>query len=330
MVTISDIAKLANVSRTTVSRVLNNSGYVSETARERVHKAIKETGYVPSEQAKSLRTKRTQVIGVILPKISTETASRVVDGIDAELSPRGYQILLANANLQIEKEIEQMKLLQSRRVDGIILLATNIENKLLDAIKELKIPLVALGQDIPDVSSVVYDDYHAAKQLTEVMIEKGHNRIGFIGVNESDRAVGMLRKKGYLDAMHKYRLPVETSWVQKGIFDIQTGYVAVKKILEASKTPPTAIFAVTDRLAIGALEYLKEKDIKVPDQMAISGIGASEISKYVTPPLTTVDYHNEKAGMRVAALLLDEIENNIEKKRKLSMDYRLIIRDSLR
>ncbi|MBM7096773.1 MULTISPECIES: LacI family DNA-binding transcriptional regulator [Alteribacter] len=330
MVTILDIAKLADVSRTTVSRVLNDSGYVSEKARSRVLEAIEQTGYIPSEQAKSLRTKKTKVIGVILPKISTETASRVVNGIDDILREKGYQILLSNANLQVDKEIEQMKLLESRRVDGIILLATNIQQKLLSAIKELKVPLVALGQDIPDVPSVVYDDYHAAKDLTNAIIDRGHKRIGFIGVPETDRAVGYLRKEGYLDAMNEKGLAVEKSWIQKGKFDIESGRRAMKRILSESKEVPTATFAVTDRLAIGAMEFLKEQHISVPDEMAMAGIGASEISSYITPPLTTVDYNNENAGMETAKLLLEKINGNAGKMRKLSMDYRLMIRDSLR
>ncbi|WP_026688506.1 LacI family DNA-binding transcriptional regulator [Alteribacter aurantiacus] len=330
MVTILDIAKLAEVSRTTVSRVLNDSGYVSDKARVKVLEAIEQTGYVPSEQAKSLRTKKTKVIGVILPKISTETASRVVDGIDHVLSEKGYQILLANANLQVEKEIEQLKLLESRRVDGIILLATNLEEKLLKAIADLNVPLVALGQDVPGIPSIVYDDYRSAKELTETIISKGHKHIGFIGVYETDEAVGKVRKQGYMDAMKDHGLVIEEAWIQKGKFDIESGYDAMKKILSNSNHTPTATFAVTDRLAIGAMEYLKEKQIVIPDQMAIAGIGASEISKYVSPRLTTVDYNNENAGMETARLLLDQLNGSEEKMRKLSMDYRLIVRDSLR
>src|SRR4051794_22260656 len=114
MITINEIAQRANVSRTTVSRVINNSGYVSEEVKRRVSKVIEETGYVPSENAKSLRTKKTKVIGVILPKISTDTSSRLVKGLDEIFAKEGYQILLANTNLVPEKEIEYLRLLKSR------------------------------------------------------------------------------------------------------------------------------------------------------------------------------------------------------------------------
>jgi LacI family sucrose operon transcriptional repressor len=327
--TIKDIAEMANVSRTTVSRVLNNSGYVSEEVRKRILKIIEETGYVPSEHAKSLRTKRTKVIGVILPKISTETSSRLVSGIDEVLAEKGYQILLANTNLEKEKEIEYINLLKVRQVDGIILVATNINDDLVRVIHQLNIPLVVVGQEIPGVSNVLYDDYNVAREITSLFIKRGHKKIAFIGVDESDRAVGYLRKKGYLDVMAEHGLPVENEWVQKGVFDIESGYEAMKRIMENAKNRPTATFAVTDRLAIGAMKYLKEKGYSLPEEMALAGIGASEISNYVTPTLTTVDYLNKEAGREAAKLILNNILQNDKSIKKITLNYRLLIRDSI-
>lgn len=320
---------MANVSRTTVSRVINHSPNVSEVARKRVLKAIEETGYIPSEQAKSLRTKKTKVIGVILPTISTETSSKLVSGMDEVLVQHGYQILLANTNLQMEKEIEYLQLLKVRQVDGIILAATNVDDRLIKEIHQLKKPTVVIGQEIPGVSNVLYDDYHAAKDLVSLMIEKGHNKIAFIGVDESDVAVGILRKKGYLDAMKENGFAIEDQWIQKGIFNIESGYVAMKEIMNTSKSVPTAVFAVTDRLALGAVQYLKEIGLSIPEDMAIAGIGASELSKYVSPALTTVDYLNRQAGRVAAELILEEIEQEENSMKKVVLDYRLIERNSL-
>lgn len=328
LITIKDIAVMANVSRTTVSRALNNSGYVSEEARERIDKVIEETGYMPSEQAKSLRTKKTKVIGVILPTIQTETSSKIVSGIDTVLSKDGYQILLANTNLDKEKEIEYLNLLKVRQVDGIILIATNTETPLIKKIQELKIPVVIIGQEIEGITSVSYDDYHASRELTAFLLNKGHRRIAFIGVNETDRAVGYLRKKGFFDEMEANDMPVESDWVQEGVFDIESGHNAMNRIMTNAVKIPTATFAVTDRLAIGAISYLKNSGLNVPADMAIVSIGASEISQYVDPSLTTIDYHNEKAGREAAKQILSLISsgNSIE---KIILDYRLIIRDSV-
>lgn len=328
LITIMDIAKMAGVSRSTVSRVLNRSGYVSEEARKRVEKVIEETGYVPSEFAKSLRTKKTKVIGVILPTIQTETPSRIVTGLGRELSKHGYQILLANTDHDVKKELEYLDLLKNRQVDGIVLIATNREPELIQKIKELGIPVVMIGQKAEGVMYVTYDDYHAARELTKLFIQKGHEKIAFIGVDEADHAVGFLRKKGFYDEMNVHGFTVEKEWVQEGIFDIDSGHEAMKRIMNDSIEKPTATIAVTDRLAIGAMYYLKKQGIKIPEDMAIAGIGASEMSQYMNPPLTTVDYQNEKAGEESARQILASIDTKPLQK-KIILDYRLIIRDSV-
>ena len=329
MLTIKEIAQRANVSRTTVSRVLNNSGYVSEKARSAVLKVIEETGYVPSQHAKSLRTKKTKVIGVILPKISTETSSRLVKGIDEILSESGYQILLANTNLTPEKEIENLRLLKSRHVDGIILSATNTEPELMEEIRHLTIPFVAVGQNMPGFSHVVFDDYRAAKDAVQALIKKGHREIAFIGVSESDPAVGGLRKRGYLDAMKESGLPVEERWVRTGIFDMESGKTCMKEIMEASGQKPTAVVAVTDRLAIGAIQHLKELGLSIPGDFAVVGMGASELSQFITPSLSTIDFMIEEAGKEAASLILKMLDDSEGKSIKRKVEHRFLQRDSI-
>lgn len=328
MITIKDIAKMANVSRSTVSRFLNSSGYVSEDARKRIDKVIEETGYMPSEYAKSLRTKKTKVIGVILPTIQTETSSKIVTGLGKELSKQGYEILLANTNLDKEKEMEYLDLLRVRQVDGIVLIATNTETELVNKIKGLTIPFVIVGQEVDGITSISYNDYDASRELTSTLIERGHEQIAFIGVDESDRAVGYFRKKGYLEEMAAAGLHVEETWMQEAVFDIDSGYDAMHAILTHAKHQPTAVFAVTDRLAVGAMTYLKQNGYRIPEEMAIAGIGASEISQYVDPPLTTVEYYNEAAGAEAGRQMLVMLQSE-KNQQKIVLDYRLIIRESV-
>ncbi|MEW9108531.1 MAG: LacI family DNA-binding transcriptional regulator [Cytobacillus gottheilii] len=329
MITIKEIAERASVSRTTVSRVLNNNGYVSDDVKKRVLKVIEETGYIPSENAKSLRTKKTKVIGVILPKISTETSSRLVKGLDEVFAKEGYQILLTNTNLVPEKEIEYLRLLKSRHVDGIILSATIINQALIEEINGLKSPFVTVGQQVSDISNVLFDDYQASKDLVNLMIKKGYKHIAFIGVDEEDRSVGYLRKAGYLDAIKENNLPIEDYWVQKGIFDVDSGYYSMSEIMKNSKQKPDAVIAVTDRLAIGAMQYIKEAGLSIPDDIAVAGMGASELSRFVSPSLTTIDFSIEEVGREAADLLLEQINgrNSYEKNRKVK--YRLIERSSI-
>ncbi|KON84520.1 DNA-binding protein [Rossellomorea marisflavi] len=328
MPTIKEVAKMAEVSSATVSRFLNNSGYVGEEARKRILKVIEETGYVPSENAKSLRTKQTKVIGVILPKISTETSSRLVRGLDEVLAKEGYQILLANSGLSAEKEIEHLRLLKSRDVDGIILSATTNGAGLKAEIQRLDIPVVVVGQEVDDTPNVIFDEYQAAKDMVKHLIDHGHERIGFIGVSEEDPAVGVLRKKGYLQAMQERNLPIEESWIEKGIFDVESGAVAMERMMGAA-IPPTAVFAVTDRLAIGAMNYVKSIGLRIPEDIAFAGIGASELSRYITPSLTTMDYQNKESGRVAAGLILEAIKSGGNSPEKRLINVRLLQGDSV-
>ncbi len=328
MTTINDIAKMANVSRTTVSRALNNSGYVSEDVRKKIMSIVEETGYMPSVSAKSLRTKRSGVIGIILPRISTETASRLVNGINDVLSKQGFQILLTDTELQKDKEIEYIRLLKSRQVDGIILSATNINDELLQTIQDVDLPFVSLGQDFPGVTSVVYDDYAASVDVTNMLIQKGYDKIAFIGVGEEDPSVGYERKQAYLQTMAKHDLSVHDHWVEMGDFSIDSGYEGMKRILQNNDAQPNAVFAVTDRMAIGAMEYLKEQGYRIPEDIAVTGIGASVMSKYVSPSLTTVDYFNKEAGEEAARALVGQLQGKNTSK-KIKNSYRLILRDSV-
>ncbi|WP_043930264.1 LacI family DNA-binding transcriptional regulator [Bacillus sp. EB01] len=329
MITIKEIAERANVSRTTVSRVINNSGYVSEDAKNRVLKVIEETGYIPNEYAKSLRTKRTKVIGVILPKISTETSSRLVKGLDENLAKEGYQILLTITNLDPKKEIEYLRLLKSRHVDGIILSATNINEVLIEEIYQLNIPFVTVGQHIPGLANVLFDDYQASKDMVNFFVGKGHKNIAFIGVDEKDRSVGYLRKKGYLDSLEEHKLPVEQNWVQKGRFDVESGYDSMKAIIENAKQKPSAVLAVTDRLAIGAIQYIKEKELSVPNDIAVAGMGGSELSRYSSPALTTIDFSIEDAGREAAGLLMKQISGENCQNVIKTINHRLFNRSSI-
>ena len=328
MTTIKEIAKLANVSSSTVSRVLND-GYVSDEVRRRVLKIIEETGYVPSEHAKSLRTKRTNVIGVVLPRLNTEASIRTVNALNDELAKEGYQIILANTNLKQEKEIENINLLKSRQVDGMILFATNRNRRLTDEIRQLNIPLIAIGQEIPDVSIVVNDDYGAAREMTDRLIAQGHERIGFIGVTEDDHAVGYLRKQGYLDSLKAHRLEIKEEWTAEAHFDFDSGYQAMKSIREQSVHLPTAVFAATDTIAVGAMQYLKEQHFSIPEDIALVGTGNSNIGQYLDPALTTIDFQNADTGREAARLLLHHIQHPGSKPVRKVMRYRLIERDSV-
>ena len=327
---IIDIAKLAGVSKSTVSRYLNN-GYVSVEASNKIKKVLDETGFKPQRQAKGMRTKKTNLIGVIVPKISSETPSRVVEGITEVLSPNGYDILIANTNLSIEKELEYLNIFKSNQVDGIIFMATKIIDKHIEVIKNLEVPIVVVAQDIKDCSCVYFNEFQATEDITSYLIKKGHKKIGYIGIYEEDKTVGLYRKQAYINTLKNNNIEINYENIKSGDFEEKSGYILTKEIMEGGDIP-TAIVAVTDNLALGAIEYLMENKYRVPEDIAVVGMGDSRIARVITPKLTTIHYHYKTAGRKSAEIILKNLGN--EKKEdwtieKVKLDCLLVERNSV-
>ena len=328
---IIDIAKLAGVSKSTVSRYLNN-GYVGAETREKIKKVIDETGFRPQSFAKTLRTGKTNLIGVIVPKITTEAAPRVVEGITEVLSPEGYDVLITNTNLSIEKEIEYLKIFKNKQVDGIIFLATKVTEEHIQVMDKLPIPIVVVAQKIEGYPSVYHDDYNSSKEVVKYLASKGHKGIGFIGVYEEDISVGYWRRAGFIDGMNESGLKIQWDNLKVGDFSPESGYKYAKELMEQDN-PPTAIFAVTDNLALGAMEYLNENNIRIPEEVAIISIGDSKIDKIITPKLTSVHYYYKTSGRKSAEIMLELLRNNTKQsknvKKNIKLSYRLIERNSV-
>lgn len=327
---IIEIAKLAGVSKSTVSRYLND-GYVSEENKEKIKEVIKSTGYIPLRQAKTLRTKKTNLIGVIVPKISTETASRVIEGISDEISKCGYDLLIANTNLNINKEIEYLNILKNQ-VDGIIFMATKVTDKHISIMDDIEVPLVIVSQNIQKYPCVYYDDYNASKDVVKQLLINGYKKIAFIGVYEEDIAVGYERKRGYIDALEENNLKLNESFIKIGDFSMESGYELCKKLM-GDNEKPDSIFTATDNIALGVIEYLLEAGYKVPDDIGIWSIGDSKISKFVAPKLNTVHYYYKTSGNNSAEIIMNLIGNNVKSSKninkKIKLGYRLVKRNSV-
>ena len=186
---IGEIAKMAGVSSAAVSRYFNN-GYISDEKKERIRKVVEETGYRPSVQAQTLRTKKTKMIGVILPKIDSATIGSIVSGILNLFNESGYHILLADTQNNPDKEIEYLSAFDDKQVDGVILIATFFTASHKRVLKKMTVPVVIVGQRLSGYHCVYHDDYNAIYDMTKLMIEKGCHNPGYIGVLHKDRAVG--------------------------------------------------------------------------------------------------------------------------------------------
>lgn len=320
--TITEIAKMADVSVSAVSRYLNN-GYVSEEKAKRIKAVIEKTGYRPSKQAQSMRTGKSKVIGVILPKISSESIARVADGISEVLSAAGYQMLLASTENNPKKEIEYLQLLNNNPVDGILFSASVFDKAHKEALKRLSVPLVVIGQKFEGYAGVYHDDYGAACAVTKQLIESGRRCIAHICVNQKDEAAGAKRTKAFYDTMKKYQVFAEPQMVIESSFALDGGYEIMKQLLD--KTPDIdGVFCATDSLAVGAMTYLKEIGKRIPQDIAVVGIGHNRMSRVVTPVLTTAHLHYRTSGVEAAKMLVEMIEQKQTISKQLMLGYEVI------
>ncbi len=324
--TINEIAQMANVSRATVSRYLND-GYVSEEKRERIARVIEQTGYVPSQQARTLRTGKTHFVGVIIPKISSESIGREVSGITSVLSASGYSAVLANTDGDVDSELSYLKsFVEQGQSDGIILIGTVITDEHKKLFKNFQLPLVVLGQHVTGISCIYFDDYNSVYDLT-LCCTVGSSHPAYISVPERDYATGYLRRKAFLDAIEHQGFDVEAAPIEQGKFNAWSGYTCATKIMEAH--PETdAIVCATDEIAAGALTYLRNKGYKVPDDVRVTGLGDSTLAKVVSPSLTTAHYYYRTSGVEAARMLLEAMEQGEAAPRETKMGFKLVLGDS--
>lgn len=324
---IHDIAKLAGVSSTTVSRYLNN-GYVSQSKREQIQKVIEKTGYAPLIGAQTMRTKQKKLIGVIIPKISSESVSRTVDGISETISAHGYQILLGNTDNNPEKELQFLSIFQAN-TDGILFMATILTEKHRQLLKKLKVPVVLIGQLLDDFDCAYYDDFHAAKELTTLLICSNCRQIGFIGVTLEDRAAGLARQNGFLAAVQEAGMKIPKEHMVYGPFTMESGRRSMEKLLDICPDID-GVFCATDSIAVGAMQASRAAGKKVPQQVAVVGVGDSQISRIIEPALTTVHFHYKTSGQKAAGMLLDMLMHHAYSASQLSLGYEVMMRDSCR
>lgn len=324
---IKDIAEMAGVSRATVSRYLND-GYVSEEKKEKIRTIIEKTGYMPSSQAQMLRTKKTMLIGVIVPKIKSDTVSKVVDGICKVLASEGYYVFLASTDNNPQKELEYLNVFKNNRVDGVILLATTITKKHHAVIQKMPVPVVIVGQEYEFGSCVFHDDFNAGKAIAEKVLEKHTEKIAYFGVSTDDIACGVRRRDGVITAVKKKGLKVSSIYTAICEFTKESAYEKMNEALAQGKQF-NAVICATDNIAIGVIKALKDAGYSVPEDVAVTGIGDASINDILTPALTTVRYHYTLSGQEAARMILSLLKEESYYTKKLMLGFEVIERESL-
>lgn len=323
---ISEFAEYAGVSKSAVSRYFNN-GYLGDDKREKIEKAIEETGYSPSISAQAIKTRVTKLVGVIIPKLSSESCARITEGISQVLYEHGYQILLVNTANDYNKEIEYLDLFRQNRVDGVIFLATVFTDVHRSLLKKMHIPVVITGQEYKGFSCVCHDDFGAAYALTELMLHKGAVRPAYIGVTDDDKAAGEARHKGFLKALADNDISLDKHNSVTAEFNIDSGYSCAKRIF-SGREHPDCIFCATDNIAAGAILYCRENGIKIPEDVMICGVGDSKIGAITAVPLTSARLHYKTAGIEAAQMLLNSIGRASNVPKIMKLDYEIVERES--
>ena len=329
-VTIKDIAKLANVSITTVSRVINNkSEGVSEETRNRILQLVKELGYQPNAIARGLVTKKTKTIGLIIPDISNPFFPDLARGVEDSAHIYGYNVFLCNTDDNLEKESEYINALKEKYVDGIIFTSSSIpkHEHIMELVKS-GIPIVIMDRrvDSEDIYGVFLDNYEGGYIATKHLIDLGHKKIGCITGPLYTKSAKE-RLEGYKKALVENGMDVDERLIFEGDYKINSGIIGTEKLLGNNENV-TAIFACNDLMAYGAYKTIRSYGYKIPDDISIVGFDDIQLSQILEPQLTTIKQPAYDMGLTAARMLIKLVEGKKLKKKIINFKPQLIIRQS--
>lgn len=327
--TIKEVARLAGVSPAAVSRFLNG-GSISPEKSERVRKAIEETGYRPNPMAQTMRTGRINQVGVIVPRLYSESVSQITAGASQRLFEQGYMTLLGCTDHDQEAELRYIQIMQESQVAGIILMGAVLTPQIAEMIRSSRVPIVITGQNFEEFPCVYHDDFHAARDLMRLLIEKGRRRIVMIGAPENDIAAGLNRRRGAEQALLDAGLDVSSMPYEVSTFDAKGGKETMERLLQ--KYPDLdGVICATDTMAMGAVSALREAGRNIPEDVSIVGVGDNWIDTVSVPPLTTAHLFFRQCGEEAAELLLDLINPGTEspRPRQIRLQYLIMERGSV-
>ena len=328
--TLKEIARLAGVSPAAVSRYLNG-GSLSEEKKQAIGRVIEQTDFTPNRLAHDLRTGRVRQVGIIVPKIHSTSVSEVLAGIESVLSKQGYMTVLGSTDEDLAREARYVSLMQSYRLSGLIIMAQNVSEESARTYKHLDMPVVITGQKYPDLNCIYHDDYHAMQALMERLIQSGSKKIGYIGVDESDLAVGYERRKGVEDAFIQSNMDPDSILISViAPFSVDGGYEAMQRLLEKAEEPYDGLLCATDTIAQGAMIALKEAGYKIPEDIRVAAIGNDEADRISEPQLTTARLFQHECGEEAATLLLKLMHDETEvPPRQMMLGYTIVPRGTL-
>ena len=338
-ITLDDVARLADVSDATVSRVLSGNGKVREKTRQKVLKAAQELGYVVNQRARSLASGRSNVVGLLLPNFSNFSigyGSEIIHGVDDALAAHGYDLMLYNAHRGTDKATSYMAAIERGLADGLVVVLPQDAGPYLDTLRQRRFPCVLIdhrGQNEDDEDSaqsgcfaVDVTNWQGAFDATAYLISLGHTRIGFI-TGRMNLGCARDRLAGYRAALKKQGLKPDKQWVRTGTFHQPEGYACARELL-ALADRPTAIFASNDIMAYGVMDAARDCGLRIPDDVSIIGFDDIPQSQQTHPPLTTVRQPLQEMGRTAVHQVLEIIKQPDKPPERVRLNTKLVVRGS--
>lgn len=326
---IKDVAREADVSIATVSRVLNDIDVVNEETKKKVLDAIKKLGYRPNIVARSLKTQRTSTIGILIPDISSQFYPEIVRGAEDVANIYNYNVMLCNSDFDLDKEKEYLRVLKEKMVDGILYMSLSLEDNILDLINELNIKtvLVETNDKNGNLPSVTIDNVKATYETTKYLLDKDIREIAFIGVSGDDNNAWQKRFTGYKKALEEKGIEVNSDLTYFKNLKVKTGYEGVEAILDRGRQPQ-GIVCASDEIAMGAINALRDRGLNVPNDVSVVGFNDIDLAEAFYPKLTTVSQPMYDMGSIAMRMLIKLINKKPLEESNFVLDHKLIERES--
>lgn len=307
--TIKDVARAADVSVATVSRVLHNLSGYSDKTKQRVLQAVNELGYQPNAIARGLINKRTQTIGVLFPDVSSSFSSDILHGIEDYAHEKNFSVIVCNTAVDGNRTMKYLQVLREKQVDGVVFTSEVLKEEYYKALKDMQVPVVLVNTQSHKhmIPYVKVDDRQAAYQATDYLIRAGHRDIAMIAGTSTDPIAGLPRVEGFRQALSDNGIAIAESSIAYGDFQLNSGRAAMERLL-AEAPPFTALFAASDEMAIGAMGVALERGMRIPEDLSIIGYDDLSLARMVFPPLTTIHQPLTLMGKLASEKLIAMIE----------------------
>lgn len=331
MTTIKDVAKIAGVSTTTVSHVMNKTRFVAEKTTEKVFAAVEKLNYAPSAVARSLKCNTTRTIGMLVTTSTNPFFAQVVHGVENYCYKEGYTLILCNTEGHFSKQRDYLRMLSEKRVDGLLVICSDLNQELLDLLdKNKEMPMVVMdwGRQHVDTDCIQDNAKLGGYIATKHFIDNGHKKIGCL-CGPLDKMTCQNRLAGFRHALNEANLKENPDWIVEADFECDSAVKATNKILQ-QKDRPTALFCFNDTMALAAISTIRQAGLSVPEDISIIGYDNIDLAAFFSPPLTTIHQPKKRLGKTAVKILMARLANKQSKQQIFEIQPELVVRHSVK